>query len=457
MQQENKKHLNNAQSFVTWFLLGLIVCLYIAMTESAQINNVTTLTNWIDWGAADPVHIWHGEIWRLATAIFLHGNLLHLALNCFVLFQVGRLLEPQIGQSRFLLLFLVSGIVGFASSLLFSASISIGSSGAVFGLVGALISWYLVLPHEINDPKLLKSLLAFVGINFAFGLLFNLGLSPSIAIDNMAHFGGFVSGFLLGIAFAIDSPGCKKFGTRHKNVKLLISNGALSFSFLILFLSVSLSVRPFRSVNYYYQMSLYYLGVGDVEKSEDLLRNLSLINAEDIRVDLLQGRIAVRKNDIQSGRKYFAKALDKQLDVKLFWNMNFKNPYQGLDYADLLFVDEKSNNILCEEIIQQRNELLNSEIYNDCAWLKLMAKGSSEADKKIALEWTKQAMKISAAISPEILHTMAEAYAQNGKITEAILAVERALLQQPKNKQFLQGEKQRFMKLVQNNANEQTL
>ena len=458
MQKINEQQKNfNSQPFVTWFLLGISVCLYIAMMETAQLSSVSTLTNWIDWGAADPVHIWYGEIWRLATAIFLHGNLLHLVLNCFVLIQVGRLLEPNIGHGRFLLVFLVSGIVGFACSLLFNASISIGSSGAVFGVIGALIGLFLILPNQNTDRKLLKSLLAFVGINFAFGFLFNLGFSSSIAIDNMAHLGGFTSGLLLGVAFAVDTPLCKIFDKKHKNFKLIIINSSLALCFVLLFVSVSLAVRPFNSVNYYYQMGLYNLGQGNLEESDNMLAALSLLSQDDIRVELLQGRLAVKKNDRHSAIEYFVSAINKQSDLKSFWDMNFKNSYQGMDYADLLFVDEKSNSILCDQIIGQKKEYIDAEMFNDCAWLKLMAKESTEADKRVALEWAKQAVQVSESIDPKILHTMAEAYAQNGKISEAILAVERALLQHPKNEKFFKGEKQRFKKLVQNSINERTL
>ncbi|KAL2488901.1 RHOMBOID-like 1 [Forsythia ovata] len=139
----------------------------------------------------------HHEIWRLASCMWLHAGVFHIIANMLSLLFVGIRLEQEFGFVRIGLLYVIAGIGGSLSSSLFvRTTISVGASGALFGLLGAMLSELLV-NWTIYENKLqaLLTLLLIIIINLSVGIL------PHV--DNFAHFGGFVTGFLLGFVLLI--------------------------------------------------------------------------------------------------------------------------------------------------------------------------------------------------------------------------------------------------------------
>lgn len=138
-----------------------------------------------------PVAVAQGEYYRLVTAAFLHGSLLHIFFNMYALLAIGDQLEGQLGRARFTALYFVSALGGSALSYLLSspAQFGVGASGAIYGLFGAL---YVVGRRLRIDTKPIAVL---IGIN--------LVLSFAIpVIDWRAHIGGLVTGGLLALAYA---------------------------------------------------------------------------------------------------------------------------------------------------------------------------------------------------------------------------------------------------------------
>ena len=138
-----------------------------------------------------------GEIWRLVASMFLHANVLHLAVNAYALYFLGRNLEAFYGRWAFLFLYLFAGVVGSIASATLSQAISLGASGGIFGLLGASIVFAFryrgVLPPRVT--KIMgTALLPWVVLNLAFGFLI-----PHI--DMNAHVGGLVGGAI--IAFVV--------------------------------------------------------------------------------------------------------------------------------------------------------------------------------------------------------------------------------------------------------------
>ena len=129
-----------------------------------------------------------GEYYRLVTAAFLHDGIFHLAFNMYALWLLGQLLEAGFGRARFLSLYLVSMFGGsFGVMLLSPNSATVGASGAVFGLMGAM-----VLVHRATGGSLWRSPLAVVlMLNLAFTLLI-----PRVSIGG--HFGGLAAGAVMG-------------------------------------------------------------------------------------------------------------------------------------------------------------------------------------------------------------------------------------------------------------------
>jgi len=138
--------------------------------------------------------------WRLVTAMFLHGGLIHLGFNMWALWDTGRLAERFYGNGQMLLIYLVSGVAGSMASLFFAASrsVSIGASGAIFGVVGCLLAAIFTKPNKL-PPELVRSMrssmLGFVGYSLVMGFVVGF-------IDNAAHIGGLAGGLIIGCVLA---------------------------------------------------------------------------------------------------------------------------------------------------------------------------------------------------------------------------------------------------------------
>ncbi|KAI4340367.1 hypothetical protein MLD38_025212 [Melastoma candidum] len=155
-------------------------------------------TTLLKMGALDTNKIVEGrQAWRLFTCIWLHAGVFHILANMLSLLFIGIRLEREFGFVRIGVLYIVSGFGGSLLSALFlQTSISVGASGALFGLLGSMLS-ELLINWTIYANKLaaLLTLIFIVIVNLAFGIL------PHV--DNFAHIGGFLSGFLLGFVFLI--------------------------------------------------------------------------------------------------------------------------------------------------------------------------------------------------------------------------------------------------------------
>jgi rhomboid protease GluP len=132
----------------------------------------------------------HGQFWRLLTVMVLHGGVIHFALNSWALWLFGPTLEYVLGRGRFLALYVVSGLAGSAASFaLGHTEIGVGASGAIFGLLGALVAFFW-RRRNLGAGGQLRSLLIVLAINLVWGA------SARGGIDLIAHVGGFVAGLV---------------------------------------------------------------------------------------------------------------------------------------------------------------------------------------------------------------------------------------------------------------------
>src|SRR6476619_2686000 len=128
----------------------------------------------------------NGDWWRLVTAMFLHGSILHLLFNMLALYWLGTIIEQALGTPRFLLVYFVSGLAGSAGALWFSSqfAVTVGASGAIFGLIGAL----LILEY-LATGSLMGQAMVLILVNLA--LTFAV---PGISIGG--HLGGLAGGIV---------------------------------------------------------------------------------------------------------------------------------------------------------------------------------------------------------------------------------------------------------------------
>jgi membrane associated rhomboid family serine protease len=185
----------------TKIILGLNILIFLVMTLAGGTTNELTL---LAFGVKSNPHIDAGEVWRFVTPIFIHIGLLHLFFNSYALWMVGAQVEKLYGGSRFLLLYLLTGIAGVVASYWYSpGNLSAGASGAIFGLFGVL----LVFGYKYKDsiPPFFQRA---VGSGVLPVIVINLIIGFTIpAIDNAAHIGGLIAGALLASVVSFERPG----------------------------------------------------------------------------------------------------------------------------------------------------------------------------------------------------------------------------------------------------------
>jgi membrane associated rhomboid family serine protease len=168
---------------VTFTIMGACIGLYVLVGMLGAAGGLSR------WGM-QPAAIALGDEWfRLVSAIFLHAGLLHLAFNMYVLFLLGPPLERLLGHGRFLVLFLLSGLGGSIASYAFSPirTLSVGASGAIFGLMAA----WIVVSRRLNADA--TQVLVLLAVNVVLGFVLP-------GVDWRAHLGGAVTGALVALA-----------------------------------------------------------------------------------------------------------------------------------------------------------------------------------------------------------------------------------------------------------------
>lgn len=175
---------------MSYLFLGLNLIIFIAMEVTGGSANALNL---VRFGANYAPLVSAGEYWRLITANFLHIGVLHLLVNSYALYILGREVETIFGSARFTSLYLLSGVSGAIFSYMLTRGLSAGASTSLFGLFGALAVFFY------KQRKLLGAFGRQMLINLGVTLLINviIGLSPGSSIDNWGHVGGVIGGAIL--------------------------------------------------------------------------------------------------------------------------------------------------------------------------------------------------------------------------------------------------------------------
>jgi membrane associated rhomboid family serine protease len=213
---------------VTYALIAVNVLVYlVTAVQGAGLNSPggSLYDKWILYGP----YVDRGDWWRLVTAMFLHGFVVHIAFNMYALWAIGRPVELFLGHTRYLLLYFVSGLAGSAGALLWSPTTPVvGASGAIFGVLGAMMILEWQVTGRFAGQALTLILLNLV-INFAFN-----GLGGNISIGG--HIGGVVGGVLCALAFA-------SWGSRRASRGRLQIQGVIG---LLVIVAASLAISYWR-------------------------------------------------------------------------------------------------------------------------------------------------------------------------------------------------------------------
>ena len=277
---------------LTQILLGANVMVFLAMVLASGPSLDFTGQVMVHFGANFGPFTLSGQWWRLVTYMFLHGGLMHIAFNMWCLWDLGALCESLYGRWTFAAIYLTTGIAGGLASVGWNPGVlSVGASGAIFGLAGALISSFYL--GEFSVPRVaiqgtLRSLLFFVGFNVLFG-------SMVPGIDNACHAGGLVSGLILGALIARFAP---------QPDKPLQRMGILLFMVLILG-SSALGIHRWRGPGFHFgsamdaQKSIDRM-IGDLQKRvrqtpQDAAAHNALAHAYFSKGQLVEGEGELKK------------------------------------------------------------------------------------------------------------------------------------------------------------------
>ena len=201
---------NNEKPIVTMILIFINVIVY--LLSLVDYNGI--LNNFANYY----LYVQNGEYYRLITSMFVHANILHLVSNMYALYVVGPIIEKYYGKGKFLLIYLGSGIIGSLFSVVLTNYASVGASGAIFGLFGALL--YFGYKYRATlDGFLRSSIIPTLLVNLLLGFMIP-------GIDVSAHLGGLIGGLL----FSYQTGVVNKEKTKDK------INGLIIILILIAFL-----------------------------------------------------------------------------------------------------------------------------------------------------------------------------------------------------------------------------
>jgi rhomboid protease GluP len=203
---------------VTPFLTISCVLMYAAMVLSGVDPFLPTVDQLLSWGANSGARVvLRHEYWRLPASVFIHGGMIHLAVNMWCLYSIGPLVERLFGNAVFAVIYLAAGIGGaIASMATRPLRPSVGASGAIFGVFGALLAFLIIHPKAVPGSvlkPLRSSALSFVIFNTLFAAAVPI-------IDQEAHMGGLATGFLAGLVLTRPWPVVQSLGLHVRRFAL---------------------------------------------------------------------------------------------------------------------------------------------------------------------------------------------------------------------------------------------
>lgn len=195
--------------YITYILIFINILFYVLSIISNSFYNSMVL---------NPSKILNGEYYRLLSCIFMHGGIIHLLCNMYCLYVIGPQVESFFGKIKYIVIYLLSGIIGSLMSLSITNSISLGASGAIFGLLGSIL--YFGYHYRVYLSQAIKSqIIPLIVLNIFLGFILN-------GVDNAAHIGGLIGGILVSMMV----------GVKYKSSTMEKANGLILTIIFTLFL-----------------------------------------------------------------------------------------------------------------------------------------------------------------------------------------------------------------------------
>lgn len=195
--EESERHARGLTFPVTLVLMGINVLVFVVFAWQLQdvwMSDMRAFLSLLWSGSNFNPFTLDDEPWRIVTSAFMHQGILHLALNMYGLYAIGRPLEEALGGLRFALLYMLVAVCGSVCSLYFNLFVSsVGASGAVFGLFGYFVARSIIVYRHDREE------LSRIVVNFLVFAVVNYTISLSVNVDTPAHLGGLVAGALVAV------------------------------------------------------------------------------------------------------------------------------------------------------------------------------------------------------------------------------------------------------------------
>ncbi|HTS69040.1 MAG TPA: rhomboid family intramembrane serine protease [Terriglobia bacterium] len=427
------------------------------------VNNTQIL---LDFGASFGPYLRRGEYWRLVMPMFLHGGWLHILGNSYALFILGPIMERVYGYGRYLTIYVAAGMGGAFLSMQLSKNVSVGASGAIFGLAGAmLVTGYV--HRDLIPPRWGRAfgagMIPFIVLNLVFGLSVH-------GVDNWGHLGGLATGALL--AFVIPPP---PHDSPYGGEAARPSQAMVVIPLMVVTLAIAATANHYRimqtmnrqlvagarfahagqydrALQSYQQahsaaprqwepcevLGVFYLGQ---KKYDDAIQELQeairlsagedeLLKERGVQLHLQLGIAYQLKGDLRMAQKTFEEVLGKTSPTPQGRRLLAEN--------QLLLADLYASEKLYGEAINTYLQALRlapdfAQAQNNLAWLYATCDDPKLRDPQAALDHALIAVKLTQGKDGGVIDTLAEAFFANGAYPQAVETQKKALALDPAN------------------------
>ena len=415
----------------------------------------------LNLGASYGPYMRRGEVWRLVMPMFLHGGWLHILGNSYALYILGPILERVYGYARYLTIYVAAGIGGAFLSMTVSRDVSVGASGAIFGVAGAMLVTGYVHRHAI-PPRwgraFGRGIIPFIVLVLLSGLLEH-------GIDNWGHLGGLATGAIL--AFAIPPPRrVLPYGEPAEPP----SQALVALPVVVVVLAMAATANHYRTMQAMDRLMAQAEGYRSAQQFDAELRTFQqavrLAPREeqpheelgsyylrqkkyDDAIQEFKEAIRLTEGDdrprLELGLAYELKG-DPQWAQVIFEQVLGRSPQttegQRLLAANhVMMADLDDQQKLYADAIKNYQEALNldhdlPEAHNNLAWLYATCEDQKFRDPKAALEHATLAVNLSQWKQGDFVDTLAESYFVNGDYQKAVEVQKKALALEPDNKEL---------------------
>lgn len=437
----------------TYVFLCINVAVFLLMTFSGGSTNPQVQ---LDFGASYAPLFRQGQYWRLVMPMFLHIGWIHLALNAYALYLLGRFLEPLYGYGRFSFIYVGAGMGGAFLSMTMSNHVSSGASGAIFGIAGAML-----VTGFLRHSWIPRHWRRVFGAGILLTILINLVLGVVIpGIDNWAHLGGLVTGmFLCGlIAPARDAEAQMGQPAERGSQALVLAPVAVV---LVAMVAAARNYRSTTQINQLLQQSAALLSRHMDNAALDRLQQALRLEPRSARAHAAMGQYEINHKQLQEGIRELETAqrlspdsaeVALQLSVAYQMAGDPARAEQMLKRAQAVMppgpdsmeaLAELSTNLkLYAQAIQFYQQVIKSQpkasiAENNLAWIYATCEDPKFRDPAGALQHAKRAVQLTDWRQPDFVDTLAEALFANGRFAEAVQTEALALKLDPKNRELL--------------------